>query len=133
MRFLTPVVFVIGCGFTPPEPAAERDCEKRDVFFQDSDGDGFGADDHLKLACAAEEGWSDTGGDCDDTDASVTTECHHFDTGEEDEEDTGDSGGGSDTGDSQSEDSGTDTGDSDTGDTGSTEDTGVTEDPEESP
>ena len=116
MRFLIPTVFILGCGYTPPEPPAERDCEKRDVFFQDSDGDGLGSDDHLKLACTAGEGWSDTGGDCDDTDASVTNECHQFDTGKE----------GGDTGDSGLEDTGSDTGDS------GLEDTGGAEDPEES-
>ena len=123
MRFLVPTVFLVGCGFTPPEPAAERDCEKRDVFFQDSDGDGLGSDDHLKLACSEEEGWSDTGGDCDDTDASITNECHLFDTAEDDEDttdsDSGDSGMSGDTG-------------SDMGDSG-VDDTGAAEDPEESP
>jgi hypothetical protein len=60
----------------------DRDCDERTIYYQDSDGDTFGADDHRKLACSSGAGWSTQGGDCDDTDASVTTECHEFDTGE---------------------------------------------------
>ena len=123
MRFLTPVALLMGCGFTPPEPPAERDCEKRDVFFQDTDGDGLGSDDHIKLACELTDGWAATGGDCDDTDASVTNECHQFDTAE-DPEDTGseDTGDGTDTGSTDPEDTGVDTGDSGDEDTGNSED-----------
>ena len=123
MRVLTPVALLMGCGFTPPEPPAERDCEKRDVFFQDTDGDGLGSDDHIKLACELTYGWAATGGDCDDTDASVTNECHQFDTAEV-PEDTGseDTGDGTDTGPTDPEDTGVDTGDSGDEDTGNSED-----------
>lgn len=87
------LVFLCFCactGLKPAELPDERDCDERSVLYQDTDGDGFGADDHIKLACETTSGWSETGGDCDDTDPDVTVECHDFDTGEP--VDTGDSG-----------------------------------------
>jgi len=88
-----------------PEEPDPRDCSERELFFQDSDGDGFGSDDAQRLACETAEGWSDVGGDCDDTDSAITTECHEFDTGQESDGDTSegepdepvDTGGGEDT------------------------------------
>lgn len=69
-------------GLPDREVPDERDCDERTIYYQDADGDTFGADDHRMLACKGAAGWSIQGGDCDDTDASVTTECHDFDTGE---------------------------------------------------
>ena len=104
MRLISLLGVLSGCGIQMPEPPAERDCQNRDVYYQDTDGDGFGADDHLRLACSEESGWSATGGDCDDTDADVTTECHQFDTGEPgDSGDSEDTGNSEDTGDSSEE------------------------------
>lgn len=77
-------------GLRPAESPDGRDCDERSIFFQDTDGDGFGADDHILLACEETAGWSETGGDCDDTDADITVECHQFDTGSQDTGDSGD-------------------------------------------
>lgn len=90
------------CSVNMPEQPDPRDCDERGLFFRDSDGDGFGADDAQRLACEADEGWSDVGGDCDDTDSAITTECHEFDTGQDaggdtSEEEPEDTGGGEDT------------------------------------
>jgi len=79
----------------------ERDCEKRNVYYRDDDGDSFGSDDHMLLECKERAGWSKTGGDCDDTDPNITTECHDFDTGDSEPIDTGepeDTASGGDTG-----------------------------------
>ena len=40
------------------------------IFFQDSDGDGFGNTDVFEEACFAEDGFVSTGNDCDDRDAN---------------------------------------------------------------
>ena len=89
MRIVIAILVTSACGFELPEEPDPRDCEQRTVYFEDSDGDGLGADDHMRFACSQPTGWSATGGDCDDTDASVTSECHEFDTGgEEEPEDT---------------------------------------------
>jgi hypothetical protein len=69
-------------GWGDREVPDQRDCDERTVYYRDSDGDTFGTDDHMMLACIGASGWSKKGGDCDDTDATVTTECHQFDTGE---------------------------------------------------
>jgi hypothetical protein len=71
------------------EEPDERDCAERTVYYQDSDGDEFGSDDHILLACKGRAGWSKVGGDCDDTDPAVTTECHGTDTGDTEPIDTG--------------------------------------------
>lgn len=117
------VTLLFGCSYILEEMKAEtpveRNCETRVALWQDADGDGVGTEDVLYLGCAAEDGWVETAGDCDDGDASVTTGCDTGDTGA----DTGDTG--TDTGDTS--DTGADTSDtSDTGDTAT--DTGDTSD-----
>lgn len=44
------------------------------TFFVDADGDGFGDDANTVEACAAGPGLSETGGDCDDSNADVNPE-----------------------------------------------------------
>jgi hypothetical protein len=39
--------------------------------YRDEDGDGFGQDGDLLVACFLPAGFSETGGDCDDTDAAI--------------------------------------------------------------
>ncbi len=87
----------------------ERDCDTRQAYYPDGDGDGVGADSPVYIGCEAREGYVDQGGDCDDTDPS-TTDCP--DSAEPG--DTGDSAGPEDS--------------SEPGDTGDTGDTGVTGD-----
>jgi hypothetical protein len=41
------------------------------IYFEDSDGDGFGNFDVPEVACDAPAGYDADGGDCDDTDAGV--------------------------------------------------------------
>ncbi len=65
-------------------PGADERCDGKDndcdgvadedaktVFYQDQDGDGYGIGSVEILACTAPEGYSDTPGDCDDTDATI--------------------------------------------------------------
>lgn len=42
---------------------------------KDSDGDGYGDDEEIVLACDAPDGYVADGGDCDDTDANVAEDC----------------------------------------------------------
>ncbi len=41
------------------------------TWYQDADGDGYGADDKSVQACQQPKGWVETGGDCDDQDAEA--------------------------------------------------------------
>jgi hypothetical protein len=43
------------------------------VFFEDSDGDGYGLDTSTLSACIVPDGYAEFGGDCDDTDVDVFT------------------------------------------------------------
>lgn len=98
-----------------PEDAAPRDCETRTAYYHDADGDGFGDELQVAFACAAEAGWVEAAGDCDDADPARASDCSTDtgDTGDTDE--TGRETGGDTAGDSG--DTAGDTG-GDTGDTG---------------
>lgn len=69
------------------EPAA-RDCDTRLAFYEDSDGDGYGNELSVVLACSAADGWVEAGGDCDDTDATRASDCT-VDTGTDTGAETG--------------------------------------------
>lgn len=112
------------------EPAA-RDCDTRLAFYEDADGDGYGNELSVVLACSAAEGWVEAAGDCDDTDATRASDCTvdtGTDTGAETGTDTAPDSGtdtGTETGTDTSPDTGTDdtsTVDTSTADT-STDDT----------
>ena len=54
------------------DDAIDESAEDALVFYQDGDGDGFGDDGATGEACAAPDGFVSIGGDCDDSDASVS-------------------------------------------------------------
>jgi len=41
------------------------------TWYPDADGDGYGSDADRVVTCEAPDGWSDAGGDCDDSDRSI--------------------------------------------------------------
>jgi len=53
---------------------ADGDLSGGEIFFLDSDGDGWGTEDSETLACEEPSGWSDEAGDCDDADPEVHPE-----------------------------------------------------------
>ncbi len=70
------VLLVSACALRPPEDtAAERDCEERQLFYADEDGDGYGDADHKILACSEPEEAVDNADDCNDEDASLGLDC----------------------------------------------------------
>lgn len=77
-------------------PAAEESCNERDdncdgavdegliaVYYADADADGYGDPATATETCDPADGWTQTGGDCDDADAVVspgaTEECNDLD------------------------------------------------------
>ncbi|MFT5584604.1 MAG: hypothetical protein ACI9VR_002189 [Cognaticolwellia sp.] len=52
-----------------------RDCDERQLFYVDADGDGFGAEDQKIVACEQPDGSSEVAGDCDDTDPERVADC----------------------------------------------------------
>ena len=52
-----------------------RDCEERQLFYVDADGDGFGAEDLKIVACEQPSESSEVAGDCDDTDPDLVDDC----------------------------------------------------------
>lgn len=75
MRTPNPALLLLplatACGSLDLDLPAERDCDTRLPFYQDADGDGFGADSPVYLGCEAPSGWVEQGGDCDDDDPAV--------------------------------------------------------------
>jgi len=71
------VLLASGCALVLPEvdTAAERDCEERQLFYADDDGDGYGDADHKVLACSEPENAVDNADDCNDEDASLGLDC----------------------------------------------------------
>ncbi|MFT4975591.1 MAG: hypothetical protein ACI8S6_001478 [Myxococcota bacterium] len=57
---------------------ADNDCDGQidedvtDTFYQDADGDGYGIPDTTTEACSTPNGYSDTTGDCDDSDRTIS-------------------------------------------------------------
>jgi len=51
----------------------EVDEDAQSEWFQDADGDGYGAAGASVMACEEPKGYADNADDCDDTDAEVTT------------------------------------------------------------
>jgi MYXO-CTERM domain-containing protein len=45
------------------------------TWYRDQDGDGFGDDSDVVQACDVPEGYTDVGGDCDDTDSGLALDC----------------------------------------------------------
>ncbi|MEN0068210.1 MAG: hypothetical protein AAGA48_39170 [Myxococcota bacterium] len=56
IRFLWIVGFATGC-VQLMEPLDERDCETRQAFFPDEDGDGLGEPTTMVFACEPPEGF----------------------------------------------------------------------------
>lgn len=75
---------LLGCddyaALAEDAPAA-RDCKTRTAYYKDADGDGVGVDTDVVITCDAAAGYVTTAGDCDDTDAKLTTDCP-VDTGD---------------------------------------------------
>jgi hypothetical protein len=101
-RWWIPVLGLAGCAFALGEVPDERNCEDRQAFYPDADGDGWGEPTSVYIGCRAPDGWvaslaptdtGDTGTDTGDTDPPG-------DTGDTDPGDTGDTDAGDDTGDS---------------------------------
>jgi len=66
-----PIVWVwLGCTnqFDPPLPA-ERDCEVRQAFYPDEDGDGLGEPTAVRIGCEPPEGYVTELGHTGDTGA----------------------------------------------------------------
>lgn len=57
------------------DTAAPRDCEERQLFYVDADGDGFGVEDQKILACEQPDDSSEVAGDCDDNDPDLVEDC----------------------------------------------------------
>ncbi len=73
MLWLLWVVACNGTGKVDSEAAeSSAGCDDGgQVYFADADGDGEGDAGVTRVACGAEAGWAEAGGDCDDGDASV--------------------------------------------------------------
>jgi hypothetical protein len=52
-----------------------KDCEERQLFYVDADGDGYGAEDQKVVACEQPAESSEVAGDCDDTDPDLVDDC----------------------------------------------------------
>lgn len=78
-------------------PGAEERCDGIDqdcdgdidedtgeLFYRDSDGDGYGDSSNATVACEAPEGYLSTSGDCDDSDAEVHPEAEEICNGVDD-------------------------------------------------
>lgn len=52
-----------------------RDCEERQLFYVDADGDGYGLEDQKIFACEQPQDSSELAGDCDDTDPDLIDDC----------------------------------------------------------
>jgi hypothetical protein len=78
-----------GCWISALEkaPVDARDCKERTAYYRDADGDGAGDDLEVVLGCAAPDGYVESGGDCDDQDATRALGCS--DTGGDTGGDTG--------------------------------------------
>lgn len=80
----------VGPGFTERCDGRDNDCDELvDGLdpgatqlvpgFTDADGDGFGEPSRPRMDCPGAAGFSETGGDCDDTDASVAPQLWYSD------------------------------------------------------
>jgi hypothetical protein len=75
------LVLLLSCadltGFRFTGPAALElvgHCDRREdavPLYRDDDGDGYGIAEQSTLGCLPADGWTDTTGDCDDTDPGV--------------------------------------------------------------
>lgn len=52
-----------------------RNCEERSTFWLDEDGDGFGTASDIYIGCDQPTGYAANPDDCDDADATRTTDC----------------------------------------------------------
>lgn len=80
---------LLACKNPLKDTSVPADCDTRQLFYADADGDGAGTDASPYLGCSAPEGYVSVAGDCDDTDPSATENC---DTSQDTGSDTGDSG-----------------------------------------
>ncbi len=92
------LLLVFGCtDYAALADKAEvaRDCTTRTAYYKDADGDGIGATNDAIVGCDASDGYVTEVGDCDDADATRSSDCP-ADSG-----DSGDSGAdsGADSGD----------------------------------
>jgi hypothetical protein len=93
MRCLLPLVLVTAlspaCGLLDVAlDDVERNCDTRQPYYPDQDGDGVGATSPVFFGCEAPSGYVETTGDCDDDDPALVA-CDE-DTGSPEE--TGDPG-----------------------------------------
>ena len=75
-KFLLTLVWVAavaGAGACTSSPSGDHtaDCTDPSTFYPDGDGDGYGDDSAMMMACAQPTGYIAMGGDCNDHDAAV--------------------------------------------------------------
>lgn len=58
----------------------DTDATDKSTFYLDADGDGFGLESSTTLSCDLPSGYATTFGDCNDSDATLTTSCDVVDT-----------------------------------------------------
>ncbi len=66
----TSLLFLFSIGCDKGSDSADE-CQST-TWFADADGDGFGSDSDTIDACSAEDGYVETGGDCDDTNEAMS-------------------------------------------------------------
>ncbi len=82
MRSPLLLVALAGCDLPDLYSAdGERECEPRTLFYEDLDEDGVGNERSVYVGCAAPAGYVKLGGDCNDVDAELTSDCGSGDSG----------------------------------------------------
>ncbi len=56
----------------------ESDAVDADTWYADADGDGYGDESTTSLSCSEPSGYTATGGDCDDTDATINPDAEEL-------------------------------------------------------
>jgi hypothetical protein len=83
MRTLPLLLALAGCDELPDLYTAdgERACSPRTLYFEDLDADGTGNSASVYVGCERPAGYVLVGGDCDDLEPAVTTDCGQGDSG----------------------------------------------------
>lgn len=70
-----PIIFLMFLGACSPLnsllEAGPRDCQQRQAWYPDADGDGLGTSDVVWLTCEQPDGYVAAPGDCDDSDPAI--------------------------------------------------------------